>query len=128
MSISIGGAPASAAIAAGTDRGQRLATLKEMSQALSEGDLGGAKQAYATMLRNAPESASWNPDSAFAHLGKALRAGDVAAAQTAFTEMVQGARNRSPGTVPPPASTIPVPPVATSSTGGVAGATLNVQA
>ncbi|MED5619081.1 hypothetical protein [Ideonella sp. BN130291] len=126
MSISIGGL-STATAAAGSDRGQRLATVKQMSQALSQGDLDGAKQAYATMLRNAPEGATWKPDSPFADLGKALRAGDIPAAQGAFTEMVQGARHRSPGTVPPP-GTMPVPPVATSSTGGVAGATLNVQA
>jgi hypothetical protein len=128
MSISIGGAAATgAAMTAGTERGQRLATVKQLSQALSQGDLDGAKQAYVTMARNAPDGATWNPDGPFAHLGKALRAGDVEAAQTAFTEMVQAARDKSPGTVPPP-STIPVPPVVSSTTGGVAGGTLNVQA
>jgi hypothetical protein len=128
MSISIGGAAATGVVTTpGADRGQRLATVKQLSQALSQGDLEGAKQAYVSMARNAPDGATWNPDGPFAQLGKALRAGDVDAAQGAFTEMVQAARDRSPGTVPPP-STIPVPPVVSSTTGGIAGGTLNVQA
>jgi len=128
MSLSIGGPAATSAMAAaGAERGQSLAAAKQLSQALGQGDLDGAKQAYVAMMRNASDGASWNPDSPFAQLGKALRAGDVPAAQSAFAEMVQSVRDRRPVTVPPP-DTLPVPAVTASTTGGIAGGTLNVQA
>lgn len=129
MSMSIGGASASTAAtqACAPERGQRLGAMKQLSQALEQGDVGAAKQAYVSLVRNAPEGATWDPSSHFAELGKALRGGDVPGAQAAFAGMVQNVRDQLPGT-PPPQNTLPVPPVAISSTGGAAGGTLNVTA
>ncbi len=129
MNLAIAGrsAPLTPAPGNGNAR-QQAATLQQLSSALKQGDMDAAKQAYVEMARNAPEGKTWSPDSPFATLGKALRAGDVGAAQAAVHDMVHNATGRSPGVVPPP-STLPVPPVVcTSSTGGVAGGTLSVQA
>jgi hypothetical protein len=124
MSMSIGGLAATPSSASSTAVPKRpeLAALRQLGASLEQGDLEGAKQAYASVVKNAPDGATWNPDSPFASLGKALQAGDLQGAQSAMQQMVQAARDRHQG------STGPVPPVTASSTGGVAGSTLSVSA
>lgn len=127
MSMSIGGVSASMVPAPGTGSSNPQAPyMKQLTSALRSGDIDTAKQAYVNLVKNAPEGKTWDPDSDFAALGKALKSGDVDAAKQAFAQMVQDARGKG-GDQPP--STMPVPsPLSTSSTGGVAGSTLNVQA
>ncbi len=73
-----------------TPRAQdRREALSQMSQAMQSGDLGGARAAYASLVRNAPPDATLQPGSPFAQLGKALIGGDMSAAQSAWSSMVQ---------------------------------------
>ena len=82
--------------------------FRDLGKSLKAGDLDGAKQAYASMVKNAPDGATWKSDSAFAQLGKALNSGDVSAAQDAFKSMVKGHVNGpvSQPVVPPSTSTL----------------------
>lgn len=125
MSVSIGGVSASQLSPAAPTPGKypEAAAFRQLNTALKQGDLDGAKQAYASIVKNAPDGATWNPDGPFASLGRSLRAGDVQGAQAAMQQMVQNARDRREG------GTDPVPaPVTASSTGGIAGSTLSVSA
>jgi hypothetical protein len=104
---------------------------KDLSKALSGDDLSGARQAYVAVIKAAPEGAQWNPDGAFAQMGRALVQGNLPAAQ----EVAKGAMNdlRERLAVRPPAvQPVPAPPVETkavpSSTGGLAGGRLDVVA
>jgi len=115
---------ASAGIAALSTRPPEQRTaFKELGQALKSGDLAGAKQAYADVVRNAPAGATWNPDSAFAQVGKALASGDVDAAKSAFGDMLKSHHHSHDTPALPP---IVVP--TSSSTGGVAGGIVNLTA
>lgn len=109
---------------------QQLSSAKQLSQALESGDMATAKQSYATMARTAAANGkTWDSDSSFAQLGKALQSGDVDAAKTALGDMAQNVKDELPA--PPSGGPVQAPtrpqPV-TSSTGGVAGTTLNIQA
>lgn len=97
---------------------------KQLAQALRAGDLPAAREAYVGLAQQAPEGTTLQPGSPFAQLGKALAQGDIDAAKTAFGELLRGAVGRTP---PQPPSTGPIrPEPSTSSTGGMAGGTLNV--
>jgi hypothetical protein len=107
----------------------QMATAKQLSSDLASGDIDGAQAAYATLAKNAPSSATANPNSAFAQLGKALQSGDIAGAQSAISTMVQNFKDRGTTSVPPSTGTpVPATGATVSSTGGVAGSTLNVTA
>lgn len=96
-----------------------------LGKSLRAGNLDTAKSAYADMIRQAPDGASFKRGSPFADIGKALHAGDVDAAKSAFGAMVRGARGT--GQVRPPE--VSLPPVAApvaSTTGGIAGGTVSV--
>jgi hypothetical protein len=99
--------------------------VRSLAKSLRAGDVDAAKTAYADVVRNAPAGATLERGSPFADLGKALRQGDVEAAKVAFTDMLKAAK----GQLPPVASPIVAPPAilvpGASSTGGIAGATLN---
>lgn len=118
--------------------------FKALAQSLRAGDVDAAKSAYADVIRNAPEGASLERGSPFVEVGKALHQGDVAAAKSAFVDMVKTHKAALPPSGTPVASSpLTSPPVAspplasprqgspailvpsTSSTGGIAGATLN---
>lgn len=102
-----------------------------LSRALTGNDLGGARQAYVAVIQAAPDGATWNPDGAFARMGHALVQGDLPAAQgiakTAMTELRDRLATRPPQTGPVPMPPVS-PPAVPSSTGGTAGATLNIVA
>jgi TolA-binding protein len=99
----------------------------ELAKSLRNGDLDAARQAFANVIRNAPEGASWPKGSPFADLGKALVRGDVDAARTAFASMVKGRAGVSlPVEGGEPAA--PGPVTVPSSTGGESGSVLNVVA
>ncbi|GAB4037525.1 MAG: hypothetical protein Fur0014_05310 [Rubrivivax sp.] len=101
--------------------------LKDLVHSLQSGDLDGARQAWVQVVRHAPEGATWNPASGFAEIGRALKAGDIAAAQEAAKAAMAAWAERRPGTAPvPPAP--PEPAAAPSTTGGAAGTLLNVVA
>ena len=102
--------------------------VKALGQALRAEDLPAAREAYVSLVKQAPEGASFQPGSAFADLGKALVKGDVDGAKTAFTGMVKAQLGR-PSTIPvqPPQVPAAQQPVV-SSTGGSAGGTLNAVA
>jgi len=123
ISSSVSSASATQPPGVGGHPGRREA-FADLAQSLKSGDLDSAKQAYATLIRGAPESATWNPNAPFAEIGRALVSGDIAAARTAFVDMVKGRVNHHDGTAPVPPVVAPAP----SSTGGTAGGVLNVTA
>ncbi|HUG24127.1 hypothetical protein [Piscinibacter sp.] len=126
MTINNSLSSASAATSSGGVGGPppRREAFAQLAQSLKAGDLDGAKQAYATLVRAAPEGATWNPDAPYAELGRALVGGDVAAAKTAFADMMKAQVNRHDGITPTP----PVVAPTASSSGGTAGGLLNVTA
>jgi hypothetical protein len=73
--------------------------MRDLTQSLKASDLAGARQAYAAILKNAPEGAQFPRGSEFAKIGRALVEGDISAAQSAFRSMVQGRFDGRP--VPP---------------------------
>ncbi len=95
--------------------------FRSLAQSLRAGDVDAAKTAYADVIKNAPEGATLERGSPFAQIGKALHQGDVGAAKVAFADMVKAAK----GQLPPVVTLPPMPVPATSSTGGIAGGTLN---
>ena len=100
----------------------------DLGKALRSGDLDAAKQAYANVVRDAREGATWPKGSNFADLGKALVQGDLGAARTAFASMVKSrleqplAKGGNDRTLDNATASVP------SSTGGDSGSVLNVVA
>lgn len=107
---------------AGSPAGRQA--MKDLTQALKAEDLGAARQAFVQVLKNAPEGATWKPDSGLAEVGRALMAGDVVAAKEAGKAALQGLKPQQPPATPGE----PEPPKAPSTTGGTAGTLLNVVA
>lgn len=107
--------------------------MKDLTVALRKDDLPAARQAYVAAVKAAPESAQWNPEGSFAAVGRALAQGDLAAAKEAAKAGLNDMRGRfnpvepEPRPLPMPTPG-PMPAPALSSTGGVAGARLNVTA
>ena len=96
-----------------------------LAKSLRRGDVDGANEAYANLVRNAPEGATWPKGSHFADLGMALVKGDMDAARTAFASMVKD----KVGTLPPvKGGPIVAPSPVPSTTGGDAGSLINVVA
>ena len=125
MVMQISSSTPSPALATSTRSPEQRDAIKTFAQTLKSGDLDGAKQAYAAIVRNAPDGATWNSQSPFAQLGRQLVAGDVSGAQSTFAEMIKGQiqhHDRSAPVDPP------VTPPTGSSTGGTAGGLLNVVA
>lgn len=106
----------------GTPAGRQA--VKDLAVSLHSGDLETAKKAYVQIVKNAPDGATWNPESAFAELGRALKAGDLAAAK----EAAKGAWQDFRPAPPPVTPGVPAPAPAPSTTGGTAGTLLNVVA
>lgn len=65
------------------------ALFKQLSDALSSGDMTGAQAAYQSLQQMAPAGAnqSSDPNSLFAKLGTALQSGNLADAQSAFANL-----------------------------------------
>jgi len=80
--------------------------MRDLTQSLRSSDLTGARQAYAAILKNAPDGAQLTKGSDFADLGRALVQGDMTSAQASFKSMIQGRFGGGPVT--------PLPPVAQS--------------
>jgi len=87
------GAPSQAVSAAGVSTGTAK-SFHELGKSLRKGDLEGAKQAYADILKNPPQGASWDPNSAFAQLGKSLATGDVDGAKAIAADAIKSAREQ----------------------------------
>jgi hypothetical protein len=98
--------------------------MKDLTAALKAEDLGAARQAFAQVVKNAPEGATWNPDSGFAAVGRALKDGDVVAAREAGKAALQGLRE----TKAPVSPGVAEPQKTPTTTGGSVGAHLNVVA
>lgn len=102
--------------------------VRQLGKSLRNDDIQGAKQAFADIVRNAPEGASWPKGSAFAELGRALVAGDVPAAKQAFGDALRSRLD----TVRPPGGPVEPPLNKTTSApaagGGMAGGTIYVVA
>jgi hypothetical protein len=81
--------------------------FQDLRRALRSDDLDTAKQAYVNVVRNAPDGATWNPDSPFAQVGKALVAGDMEAAKSAYAAMVKSHIPRY--TIDPPLAPVSEP-------------------
>lgn len=79
----------------------------DLRRALRAGDLSAAGQAYAAIVKNAPDGATFPRGSAFADLGRALVSGNVGAAQEAFRTMQ---RARLPDGTPAPLPPLPADP------------------
>jgi hypothetical protein len=102
--------------------------VKDLATALKAGDLQAAKVAYGQVVRNAPEGATWNPEGAFAQMGRALKAGDMAAAQEVAKAAWNDLKQDLKPVTPPATPGVPEPVAAPSTTGGTAGTLLNVVA
>jgi hypothetical protein len=98
--------------------------VKDLATSLKSGDLDGARQAYVQVVKNAPEGATWNPESHFAEIGRALKAGNLEAAK----EAAKAAWDERRPSAPPVTPGVPEPVLAPSTTGGTAGTLLNVVA
>ena len=55
--------------------------IHQLTKAVRTGNLEEARQAYADIVKSAPAGATWNPDSAFAQLGRDLLRGNMVAAK-----------------------------------------------
>jgi hypothetical protein len=73
---------------------QRQQSFQALSQALGSNNLDAAKAAYTSLTGNGSNSATSNPNSPFAQLGKALQDGDLSGAQQAFAS-IRSAHHRS---------------------------------
>jgi hypothetical protein len=104
MVMQISNSTASAAVSGTPTRSPEQQAFKDLRQALRNGDLDAAKQAYGDILRNAPAGKTWNPDSAFAQVGKALVAGNLDAAKSAYAAMIQSRNGGNPPVTSPGAS------------------------
>ncbi len=92
---------------------QRQQAYKDLGAALTSGDMGAAKVAYAKMTDGASKFMTQHPDSPVALVGKALASGNMNAAQVAYDHMHvgHGRETLAPGARPP------TPAPATASTG-----------
>jgi len=99
----------------------QIQNAKDLVHAVRTGDVKAAQQAYASIVKTAPEGATWPKDSAFSDLGKALAKGDLDAAKSIVVEAVKAARGQ--GTDP-----VPMPAPAPAPAGGAVGSVLNVAA
>lgn len=106
----------------GTPTGRQA--VKDLAVSLQSGDLGSARKAYVQIVKNAPDGATWNPESAFAELGRALKSGNLEAAK----EAAKAAWKDFKPATPPVTPGLPEPAPASSTTGGTAGTLLNVVA
>jgi hypothetical protein len=122
MSISRTGSMA-ALSASSTPVMPERAAFHQLAKSLRSGDLDAAKQAYASVIKNAPEGATWNGNSQFAQIGRDLIAGDVGAAQSSFRSMVKS--NLTPATDTPPTDGTPI---STVPAGGVSGTSVDLVA
>lgn len=103
----------------------RRAPVRSLAQALKAGDLAVASEAYATLASRAPQRAERNPDGAFARVGAALAAGDIAGARSAFASVFTShLPGRGDGAATAPGSD----PTASASTRNGPGSLLNVSA
>lgn len=75
----------------------------DLRRALRTDDLPAARQAYVSLIKNAPQGATFPRDSNFAELGKALAGGDVGAAKEAFRAMQLARWSGAPPAPLPPA-------------------------
>jgi hypothetical protein len=76
--------------------------IHDLTKAVRTGDLDGAKQAYADIVKAAPDGATLTRGGAFAQLGKALASGDLGSAKSIIIEAVKAARGTSPAPSPEP--------------------------
>lgn len=81
--------------------------MRDLRQSLKASDLDGARQAYASILKAAPEGARFPRGTEFASLGRALATGDMTAAQQAFENMLRGGVDRIPAPPVPPVADVP---------------------
>lgn len=105
----------------GTGTPAQREAVKQLAKAFKSDDLAQAREAFAGLVKAAPDGATWNPDSAFASLGRALAAGDLPAAKEAAKEALTSLRSvktpPQPGpTLPEPAGTNPQPAAGPSGT------------
>lgn len=100
---------------------------RDLAVALRSGDLAGSREAFVAVLKAAPDTAQWDPDSSIAAVGRALLKGDLPAAQEAAKAGLLSLREKG-GTAAPDPRPAPQPQPGPSSTGGLAGSTLSVVA
>lgn len=104
---------ASRLMAATGDRSGQAANLHDLAKSVRTGDLDGAKQAYKSIIQDAPEGATWPKDSAFSKLGVALATCNGDAAKTILGDALRDARPRQ--------TTQPVAPQPVVDYGGIGG-------
>ena len=100
--------------------------MRQLTQALRNDDLEGARKAWVEVVRNAPDGATMPKDGAFAEVGRALLAGDMAEAKHVATEFlrerIHGVRPPGQPVTPPVTDRGPTPAAA----GGMAGGTIDL--
>jgi hypothetical protein len=120
MSMQISNSMSLTATTGISNRPQQLRSeLKDLRVALRSGDLDAASSAYAALASDAPKLLERKPDGAFAQIGKALAAGDLAGAQSAFATMVKSHLPQHAGHASlPPMPSDPAPSDPVSLAGG----------
>lgn len=98
--------------------------VKDLAKALHAEDLTAAKEAYARIVRTAPEGTKWPHGSPFESLGRALHAGDIGAAKDVMASAFQALRAARQPSMP----VQPMPPQSIAVDPGSPGATLSVVA
>jgi hypothetical protein len=83
-------------------QGAQAKSIHDLTKAVRTGDLDGAKQAYADIVKAAPDGATLTRGGAFAQLGRALASGDLDSAKTIIVDAVKAARGNSTMPVPLP--------------------------
>jgi len=104
---------------------------RDLAVALRNNDLAGAREAFVAVVKAAPDTAQWDPDSSVAAVGRALLKGDLPAAQEAakagLVALREQGRPETPEPRPAPGPQ-PGPQPGPSSTGGLAGSTISLVA
>ena len=100
---------------------------RDLALALRNNDLAGAREAFVAVVKSAPDTAQWDPESSVAAVGRALLKGDLPAAQEAAKAGLAGLRDKGAPVSPDPRPA-PQPQPGPSSTGGLAGTTISLVA
>jgi len=123
MSItSLQGAAANRPVLAGLIEKGQARNVADLTKSLRSDDLEGAKAAYKSIVKAAPEGATWPQGSSFAKLGGALATGDLAAAKAVVADALRDVRGTGNGGV-----SAPEPRPVSEQTGGV-GSMINLVA
>jgi hypothetical protein len=126
MSITSSTATASANSTDESNRAQARKAFVQLGKDLKSGNVSAAQQDFASLTKNVPSKLVNDPNSALGQLNQALQSGDTSAAMTALGAVGKNVQSfrQAHDVSPEPVGPVSALPTA-SSTGGIAGTTLN---